>query len=199
MCLRVNIYLWSYDVLSKIDPFNIWLRKIVLKDFLAAELEDPDREFVSDNVQKHRKVMWFNVLCSIGVTHGLLQLEGESLGMVIAALLAPVMVMGGGWFAISFGGIPGKLMDVAMSITFWMFSAFVISFSAMFIAVSLISPPSIWPALVAIYYGAISACIQYDTADGLKAGLDEAVLDHSRAAIAYYAKQGKDLPKKEAS
>lgn len=34
------------------------------------------------------------------------------------------------------------------------------------------------------------SCIQHDTADGLKAGLDEALLKHSRAALMYYLKQG---------
>ena len=60
----------------------------------------------------------------------------------------------------------------------------------MFIAVMFVTPPFVWPALAIIYIGAVFACIQYDTADGLKAGLDEALLKHSRAAIVYYRKQG---------
>lgn len=177
-------------MLARFDPFNYWLRWLVLKPFLSVALEEGDRAFVEDNIDKHRQVMWLNILVSVGVFLGLRSLEGEALGMVITALLAPVMVMGAAWFAISFGGIPSKLLDTAMSITFWMFTAFVVSFSAMFIAVSMVAPWSIWPAMAVIYYGALTACMQYDTADGLKAGLDEAVLHHSRAALAYYAREG---------
>lgn len=180
---------------TRLDPFNYWLRRIVLKSFLSVELEKADRAFVEDNINKHRRTMWVNVLVSVGVFWGLRSLEGETFGMLITALLAPVMVMGGSWFAISFGGVPSKLIDTAMSISFWMFTAFVTSFSAMFIAVAMISPWTIWPAMGIIYYGALVACIQYDTADGLKAGLDEAQLNHSRAALRYYAKQGIDPTK----
>lgn len=183
---------------ARIDPFNYWLRLLVLKTFLSVKLDDGDREFIEDNINKHRTTMWVNVVVSIGVYFGLRGLEGDTLGMLITALLAPVMVMGAAWFAISFGGIPAKLLDTAMSITYWMFTAFVVSFSAMFIAVTMIAPWIVWPAMAVIYYGALVACIQYDTADGLKAGLDEAVLNHSRAALTYYAKQGIEPGENEA-
>lgn len=94
-----------------------------------------------------------------------------------------------------FGGIPAKLIDMAMSVTFWMFTAFAVSFSAMIVAVMMVSPPLVWPALILIYFGAITACIQYDTSDGFKAGLDEAVLNHSRAALRFYAREGIDPSK----
>ncbi len=75
-----------------------------------------------------------------------------------------------------------------------MFTAFLVSLAAMMEAVSMITPWPIWPALFIIFYGAMNACIKYDTADGLKAGLDDALLKQSRAAILFYLKEGVKLP-----
>ncbi len=101
------------------DPVYVWLRYIVLRRFLKVKLDKPSRAFVFDNITKHRKVIWLATIVSTGVYFGLHDLEGETLGMVITSLLAPVMVMGGAWFAMSFGAIPTKLMDSSMEITFW--------------------------------------------------------------------------------
>lgn len=174
--------------MKKFDPFY-WLLTWVLRRFLNVGLKNEELEFLQDNIRKHRKVLWCNVTVVACTVIGLQHYEGEIIGL-ITALLAPVMVMGGAWFAVSFGGIPAKLIDSAMSITFWMFLAFTASLTTMLIAVGYISPPVLWPVFAAIYLGALLSCIQYDTADGLKAGLDEAQLRHSRAALRYYKKQG---------
>lgn len=179
----------SIRYLNMIDPFFFLLRKI-LASFFKASLNDEENRFVEDNLLKHRRVLWINAICTGLVIWSLQSVSKESLYALITALLAPVMVMGGAWFAMSFGAIPAKLISISMSVTSWMFIAFSVSLSAMIVAVCFISPFQLWPVWLIIYLGALISCIQYDTADGLKSGLDEAMLYHSRAALIYYEKNG---------
>ncbi|MAF80242.1 hypothetical protein CL629_04150 [bacterium] len=172
-----------------IDPIY-WLLRLILRNFINAELTKVEKRFVQNNIDKHRGVIWVNIIVSVFVFLGLSNTPEDTISLVITSLIAPVMVMGAAWFAISFGGIPQKLINIAMSVTFWMFTAFVVSLSAMFIAVGFVTNPYLWPALIIIYLGALFSCIMYDTSDGLKAGLDETQLKHSRAALAYYEKEG---------
>jgi hypothetical protein len=175
---------------NRVDPFYLILRKIILKQFFQSDLNEAEKNFVLENIDKHRKALWITLIASTGVYLGLLQSNKEDIPNIILALIAPVTVMGAAWFGISFGSIPEKLITASMSVTFWMFSAFATSLASMIIAVAFISPVLIWPSLIIIFVGALISCIQYDTADGLKAGLDEALLKHSRAALLYYLKQG---------
>jgi hypothetical protein len=159
---------------------------------VKANLEENERLFVGANVDKHRLVQWINFLSSILVFFALQKVSQGDMGTVISALLAPVMVMGGAWFAVSFGAIPSKLIECSMSVTFWMYTAFKVSLSTMLLAISFITPWMLWPVLGLIYVAVDFSCIQYDTADGLKAGLDDALLKHSRAALLFYKRQGID-------
>ena len=186
-------------MLNKIDPIHLWLEKVVLRQFYKTNLSAEERSFIQDNTQKNRRALWLNVAAAVLIYIGLNQVDGDALRSIITALLAPVMVMGAAWFAISFGGIPAKLINAAMSITFWMFTAFSVSFTAMCVAICMISPWPIWIVVVVIYYGTISACLQYDTADGLKAGLDDTVLKHSRAALRFYRNQGISIDEQDES
>ena len=172
-------------MLKSIDPIYYFLR-IILQRFFVVELEKDEKLFLYDNINKHRKVLWINIIASVLVFRGLGSVDIENIDTLILALVAPVMVLGGAWFSISFGGIPAKLIESAMSITFWMLGAFFVSLSAMFLAVGILSPAVLWPVLAFIYFAAIISSIQYDTADGLKAGLDDAILKHSRAALRFY-------------
>lgn len=174
---------------EKIDPFALFLR-LVLKGFYKGDLKDHEKQFVDENLTKHRKVMWVNLFDSICMIFALREAQPEDFTVLITALVAPVVVLGGGWFMISFGAIPAKLISVSMTITLCMFTAFVIALTTMFMAVGFVTSPFAWPVLGLIYLGTVASCVMYDTADGLKAGLDEAMLWHSRAALAYYAKKG---------
>jgi len=172
--------------MKNIDPIYWFLRLILLK-FIAVERAE-GREFVLQNLEKHRKVLWLDIIGGILVYFGV---KGSGdINTVVLALIAPVTVMGAAWFAVSFGAVPKKLISEAMSITFWMFLGFTLSLTAMFVSVAYISPIVLWPVLLVILLAAIISCIKYDTADGLKAGLDEAVLTHTRYAIEYYKKSG---------
>lgn len=173
----------------RINPFY-YLVRLILRSFESSNLESYELEFVQENARKHAKVLAINAVAIALVIFGLQKSTSDAIGQIITALLAPVMVIGVAWFEISFGGVPKKLMNIAMDITTWMFMAFVISLSTMFIAVLYTVDHIMWPVFITIYIGAIISCILYDTADGLKAGLDEAVLKHSRAAILFYKKQG---------
>lgn len=174
---------------KRLDPMYL-LVSLILRPFHKAKLAEYERAFVLDNTTKHASVMWINALGIGLVTFGLQFASQETIGQVISTLIAPVMVMGAAWFAISFGGVPKHLVNIAMAVTFWMFTAFLVSLSTMFVAVFFVVNPIMWPVFAIIYVGALISCILYDTADGLKAGLDEAVLKHSRAALVYYKGQG---------
>jgi hypothetical protein len=173
------------------DPIRALLN-LTLRGFLKADLKKDESAFVQDNIRKHRIVLWINLGACVLVYLGLRSTPTNAIGTVITSLLAPVMVLGGAWFAISFGGVPRKLLGIAMSITLWMFMAFLMSLSAMLISVAFVTSFWFWPVLALIYVGTVVACILYDTTDGLKAGLDEAMLKHSRAALMFYEKQGID-------
>lgn len=170
--------------LSRLDPM-VWFLEATLRGFLKSDLGKEELGFVRDNIQKHRKALWINLFSSALVVLGLLSTPTESIAIVITSLLAPVMILGVAWFAISFGGVPKNLMDVAMATTLWMFVAFVSSLSAMFIAVGFVTSFLLWPVLGLVYIGVLVGCIQYDTADGLKAGLNEAQLKHALLASEY--------------
>lgn len=167
-----------------------WILRLILRRFLVADLKPEEQAFVADNIRKHALVLWINVAGAVLIYLGLRDAAPDVIATVITSLIAPVMVLGGAWFAISFGGVPGHLIAIAMSITLWMFLSFLLSLTAMFLSVGFVTSPYLWPVLALIYIGTIVGCIQYDTADGLKAGLDEMVLRHSRAALRYYEQQG---------
>lgn len=176
--------------MHRIDPFYMLLRYSVLRGFFKADLAKEEREFVEENLQKHRKAWWVASLCAIPLVHGIWGLDQAARIGLLTGLLGPVVVLGGAWFAISFGGVPMKLLTVAMSVTFWMYTAFKTAFVTMYLALLSVTPMTTWPVWTIILIGTFWACEQYDTTDGLKAGLDDAVLKHSRAALQFYAKQG---------
>ncbi len=176
----------------KTDPFYQYL-KLMHRQFLQdGNLKEHETKFVLSNIQKHRKIRWLNGLCLPAIVHALWTVDPTQMSTVIVALLAPVMVMGGAWFAVSFGAVPSKLISVSMSITFWMFTAFKLSFTTMCLAIGFVTPASLWPVIALVYVAVDISCTQYDTTDGLKAGLDEAMLKHSRAAIMFYQQHGID-------
>jgi hypothetical protein len=176
-------------LLNKIDPIGLFLR-LALRRFLEAELEDAKKIFLEQNIRKHRIVLWVNIGASALIVFALRDTLESAIGTVITAMIAPVMVLGGGWFAISFGCIPKELLKVAMSTTMWMFMAFMVSLSAMFISVGFVASPYFWPVLALVYIGLLISCVQYDTADGLKLGLEEAAFLNYRYGVWFYKKQG---------
>jgi hypothetical protein len=179
-------------LIDRIDPIYLLVRAICYR-FFRASLAEWERDFLLTNISKHRAVLWFAVLATAPLALALRDADPSTIPTIITALIAPAMVTGGAWFAISFGGIPARFLDVAIQVTFWMLTAFTLSLHTMVIATMFIAPAIIWPVLLIIEFGVLAACILYDNADGLKIGLDEAVLRHSRAAIVFYRKQGIDV------
>lgn len=164
------------DFIRMIDPMYYFLKEVVLRKFLKTDLTDEGKAFVTDNINKHRFVLWISLIAGILVYLGLRRAP-ENTEIIILSLLAPVMVMGTAWFTISFGAIPTKLLKTAMSVTFWMFTAFLVSLTAMSVAVVYTLPVVIWPVIAIIYIAALFSCIQYHT---LKAGLDESKSEEAK-------------------
>lgn len=163
------------------------------RQLLKSKLKREELLFITANMNKHRLVQWINLFAGICIFFSLHTVPLDQLGTVISALIAPVMVMGTAWFAISFGAIPAHLIACSLEVTFWMYCAFKMSFTTMFLAIGFITPVTLWPVLAFIYVAVDFSCAQYDSADGLKAGLDEALLKHSRAALIFYEREGIDL------
>ncbi len=175
------------NTLNKIDPiYQIIKRIICFRFFNAKGLPNFALEFLNGNVGKHRFIIWLNIIATMFIYIGLNTTPTEQIPIIIGALLAPAMVTGGAWFAVSFGGIPEYLLKSAVDITFWMFLSFTLSMRTMITATMFITPYILWPILIIIELGVLIACIMYDNADGLKIGLDDTLLKHSRAAIQYY-------------
>ena len=178
-----------------LDPFY-WYMRLVHIQFLS-RTDKTEKSFVESNITKHRLTQWINVVCIPFTFYSLKTVPEEQMSTLIFALLGTVAVMGTAWFQVSFGSIPAKLIMCSMSVTFFMYTAFKVSLTAMFLAIGFITSPTLWPVISLIYLCVELSCVQYDTADGLKAGLDEALLKHSRAALIYYSKQGikpEDIP-----
>lgn len=171
--------------MKKLDPFYWYLRLIHLP-VISKKLKDEELVFLHSNLNKHRLIQWVNVIAAVLLILALIDIEPAQMDIVITSLIAPVMVMGTAWFAVSFGSIPVRLVNVSMVITFWMYLAFKVSLTAMFLAIAFVVPPYLWPVLGTIYLAIDFSCALYDSVDALKAGLDEAVLKHSRAALIYY-------------
>ncbi len=175
--------------MKKLDPFY-WYMILAHRQLLKAHLHAEEKIFVFTNINKHRTAQWINLFAAVIIFFALRSVPRADMGSVISALLAPVMVMGGAWFSLSFGAIPARLIDCSMSVTLWMYTGFKVSLTTMFLALGFITPPLLWIVFAVIYLAMDLSSTVYDTADGLKAGLDEAVLKHSRAALIYYNSQG---------
>lgn len=174
------------------DPFY-WYLMFSHRRLFKAELKPEERSFINKNINKHRLIQRINLLWAILIFFALQLVSDQQMSVVITALIAPVMIMGTAWFAVSFWAIPARLIDFSMEITFWLYLAFKLSLTTMFLSIGIISPVILWPVLILIYVAVDFSCAQYDTSDWLKAWLDEALLKHSRAALLYYKEQWIDI------
>jgi len=52
--------------MNKLDPF-FWLSRIMHSSFMDAELNDQERAFIGENIQKHRKIFWLTFLVGVMV------------------------------------------------------------------------------------------------------------------------------------
>jgi hypothetical protein len=157
------------------------------------QITTADADFLVENLNKHRLILWLNIiLAGYLVAYGLdAILRSGDQAIVVTGLLAPAMITGGAWYAVSFGGIPEKFISSALVLTFCMFLAFTLSMTLLIALLCKLTP---WPIgvffLVPMYAGLYVSSILYDNLDGLKIGLDTALLKFSRAALNYYQKHG---------
>jgi hypothetical protein len=152
-----------------------------------------DTDFLLENLRKHRIVLWLNLILGGYLAASGLDaiLKHGDPAVVVTGLLAPAMITGGAWYAVSFGGIPEKFISSAFVLTFCMFLAFTLS---MTLLISLLCKLTPWPVgtlfLLPTYAGLYVASMLYDNLDGLKIGLDTALLKFSRASLNFYQKHG---------
>ncbi len=164
--------------INVLDPLY-WIASLLCWPVLSVKLQTNETYIVLKNVEKHRQVLWANVLFGYLAWYGINQADSTRIGELVSLLLAPALVTGSAWFAISFGGVQEKLLDAAIDLTKWMFMAFTISLVTMAIALFMIVP---WPVAVVvgfIIFLVAFAAITYDNVDSLKIGLDDALRRHS--------------------
>lgn len=190
-------------ILNRFDPLYLFLDLVVFDRLFRPpkrnvrgefeELATADVDFLAENLSKHRIVLWLNALLILYLCpHGIKTiLQHGDPGIVVTGLLAPAMITGGAWYAVSFGGIPEKFINVALVLTSLMFLSFTFSMTLLITLLCRLTP---WPVgafiLVPIYVTLYLASVLYDNLDGLKIGLDTALLKFSRATLNYYQKHG---------
>ena len=197
----------SKKITNCIDPVYWFLDRIVFKNLFVPRtiqsdgskkverMEESETSFLLVNLQKHRLVLWLNLITLIILGYygydELIEKSGAQPELLVAGLLAPAMVTGAAWFAISFGGISEKFLDyAARDLTFALFAAFTLSLTLLSFLLVSISPWQIGIIVVLVYIGIYYPCILYDNLDGLKVGLDTTMLKFSRASLNYYQKHG---------
>jgi len=190
-------------LVNKIDPvFWVFDRLLLEGLFRPPKKNSPgkyelldvaEEDFLIENLCKHRFVAWCNIgLAVFLAAWGLRAIfaKGDA-GVVVTGLLAPAMITGAAWYTLTFGGISEKFLNVAMTLTRWMFLAFSLSMTLLTALLCSLTPwPIGWFVLAPIYVGLYVASMLYDNLDGLKIGLDTTLLRFSRASLNYYQKHG---------
>ena len=190
-------------IVNRLDPMYRFLDHVVFQQLFQPpkanapgefeRIEEAQTDFLVENLKKHRLILWVNIILVLFLgIYGLeVLLKTGNTAIVVSGLLAPAMITGAAWFAISFGGIPEKFISVAFTLTFSMYLSFTLSMTLLTCLLVAITPWFIGLfILVPIYLTLYLASILYDNVDGLKIGLDTALLKFSRATINYYQKQG---------
>src|SRR5437660_925957 len=160
--------------LNQIDPVYQFLDRVVFRGLfqppkrsIPGEFEQitaADIDFLVENLNKHRAVLWLNlILAGYLIVHGLdaILRHGDP-AVVVTGLLAPAMITGGAWYAVSFGGIPEKFISSALVLTFCMFLSFTLSMTLLIALLCKLTP---WPVglfiLVPMYAGLYVSSILY--------------------------------------
>ena len=185
---------------DRLDPMKMVLYFGVFRQLFAPKrpnlagpvlLEEAEKDFLRENLEKHRQVLWINFsliiyLIAFGISS--LKSSGDR-ETVISGLLAPAMVTGTAWYTVSFAGIPTQFQTIAIVLTRFMFLAFSMSMTLLISLLCSITNPilSIF-VLIPVYVSLYIASILYDTMDGLKIGLDLSLLKMSRAQVLYLEK-----------
>lgn len=188
---------------NRFDPVYLFLDYIIFDQLFRPpkkkipgayeKVTTADADFLLENLNKHRIVLWFNIVAAIFLWLGGLKatLTFGDQGVIVTGLLAPAMVTGGAWYAVSFGGIPEKYIGTALRLTFCMYLAFSLSMTLLTALLIALTPwPVGWFILFPMYASLYIASMLYDNLDGLKIGLDTSLLKYSRAALNYYQKKG---------
>lgn len=189
--------------INRIDPVYILLDRVLFKKLFQPpkpkkgngfeKLEIAEIDFLTENLKKHRIILWINIIVTIYLTfYGIdIILEYGNTSIVVTGLLAPAMITGTAWFSVSFGGIPEKFISIAFTLTLIMFLSFTLSMTLLTCLLIKITPITISVLIIIpIYLSLYISSMLFDNVDGLKIGLDSALLKFSKATINYYQKQG---------
>lgn len=171
------------------DPFY-WLSYLLCWPVLNNEMETSQTNVIELNIEKYRFVLWVNFIFGIIASRGFFVTEKGDITVVLIAITAPTIVLGGAWFSISFGGVPDKLLKAAVSLTKWLFVAFCMCLITAALAITHIASIEISIVFIAVVLIAIFSAITYDNLDSLKIGLDDTLRRQSLTALAKLGSEG---------
>lgn len=172
------------------DPF-FWLVLLLFYPILKSNLDQKEAHIIEMNINKHRHVMWVSFICSVLFWFGLTTINDTSLYQtLIIAFLAPLIVTGGAWYTITFGGVPESSIKAAVGLTKWIFTAFSVSLISTLITLSFIFPWQITFIFSFIVFLVLWTAITFDNVDSLKIGLDDSLRKQSLTTLASLAKKG---------
>lgn len=149
-------------------------------------LDFAEQELLVENLRKHRLILWLNVVLATGLLllgAGTLRLEEP---IVVAYLFSGLIGPGIAWYTMSLSGIPGKHLGTALVLTFWLFLAFSIVSTVLFVAACSLVPW--WFALGVLaptYISVYCAAVLHDNLDGLRIGPASEQLRFSRAVLLF--------------
>jgi hypothetical protein len=168
------------------------LDKVYYKLFLGRlqleKLSTEQQEVTEDNIKKHVIIFILMILTAVYSYFIISNYYVEQIDTVLTSLLGVLFISGTAWFAITFGAIPARFMDFAVEITAHLFGALAIALTAVLIT-SIIALPFFTPVLFLAFIALYSASVKYDVADGLKIGIDEAVLEHAKVGRTYFVRE----------
>lgn len=162
--------------------------KIFLGKVERSKLSKEQAYILELNVKKHVKIFILMLMIIPYVYYVISTYYINRIDTVISALFGVLFISGAAWYAISFGAIPIRFMEFAVSITTYLFASLAVSMSAVFIAAS-IAVPLLSPVLFIVFFALYAASVKFDIVDALKLGIDETIYLNAKADRVYYLRE----------
>jgi uncharacterized membrane protein len=138
-----------------------------------------DREALDENTSKHVRALLKSLIVIPG-TIVTVKYGGPAARDIVLYVSIAAQIVGIAWFVLTFAALPERHINAAMRCTENMFSAFLGGVLALTVFAGVSAPWSLL-VVVPIYGWMYKAAAIYDSADRLKAGMDESKLVAAKA------------------
>ncbi|MDP3741067.1 MAG: hypothetical protein Q8R08_01950, partial [bacterium] len=154
------------------------LKWLVFSSLYKSATED-DRGALDENTSKHVRAL-IKSLVVIPGTILTVKFGGQAARDIVLYVSIAAQIVGIAWFVLTFAALPKRHINAAMRCTEHMFSAFLGGVIALTVFAGFTAPLSLL-VIMPIYVWMYSSAAIYDSADRLKAGLDEQKLKAAEA------------------